>query len=277
MEPIKTKEVEKVIGEQSGHGMPPQMSTSEKPARPKLAAYATIAARVAIVLAVNTLLTFAGSKFTSLLGPNNTIATSESRQSTTIEPTPPVAVMELQLDERPLQRFPLATVGLKTFRVEKSATGKIAFNEDALTPIFSFYAGRIVRLIAKPGDLVEPGSPLFEIDTPDLMQAESDLLTAGSSLAKAKTALSLARRTENRQHDLYLHKAVALKEWEEAQSDLNNAESDVRAAEAVLAAARGPVGGPGQNGTPIAPFEAGDRDESGAGVGFPDSRAIIAR
>src|SRR2546425_6772483 len=113
MEPIKTKEVEKVTSAQSGQEAPPQMSTSEKPARPKLAAYATIAARVAIVLAVNTLLTFAGSKFTSLLGPNNTIATSESRQSTTIEPTPPVAVNEVQLDERPLQRFPLATVGLK--------------------------------------------------------------------------------------------------------------------------------------------------------------------
>src|SRR5439155_6873412 len=135
MEPIKTKEVEEVTGEQSDHGAPPQMSTSEKPARPKLAAYAAIAARVAIVLAVNTLLTFAGSKFTSLLGPNNTIATSETRQST-LEPTPTAAVNEVKLDERPLQRFPLTTVGMKPFRVEKSATGKIAFNEDALTPIF---------------------------------------------------------------------------------------------------------------------------------------------
>ena len=276
MEPIKTKEVEEVTGEQSDHGAPPQMSTSEKPARPKLAAYAAIAARVAIVLAVNTLLTFAGSKFTSLLGPNNTIATSESRQST-IEPTPPASVNEVKLDERPLPRFPLATVGLKTFRIEKSATGKIAFNEDALTPIFSFYAGRIVRLIAKPGDLVEPGSPLFEIDTPDLMQAESDLLTANASLAKAKTVLNLARRTADRQHDLYLHKAVALKEWEQAQSDLHAAASDVRAAEAVLAAARGRLRVLGKSDAEIAQLEAGHGIDRVARVVSPIAGTIIAR
>jgi cobalt-zinc-cadmium efflux system membrane fusion protein len=120
----------------------------------------------------------------------------------------------------------------RPFTAEKNATGKIAFDEDLVTPVFTIYTGRIVRLMAKPGDFVKTGDPLFEIDTPDVVQAEQDLITATTSTAKAKTALELARRTEDRQHRLYVAKAAALKDWEQAQSDLQSAENDLRAAQA---------------------------------------------
>mgnify|MGYP003334683127 CR=1 FL=1 len=42
-----------------------------------------------------------------------------------------------------------------TFRDERMTDGKIASNEDTTTPVFSPYSGRIMRLIAKPGDKVE--------------------------------------------------------------------------------------------------------------------------
>jgi cobalt-zinc-cadmium efflux system membrane fusion protein len=171
----------------------------------------------------------------------------------------------------------LETVSLKPFREEKSAPGKIAFNEDAMTPVFSFYTGRIVRLLAKPGDMVEPGSPLFEIDTPDLMQTEADLLAATSALAKANTALNLAHRSESRLHDLYLYKAVALKDWEQAQSDLHNAENDVRAAEAVLAATRGRLRVLGKSDIEITRLEGGKGIDRVARVASPIAGTVIAR
>jgi membrane fusion protein, heavy metal efflux system len=118
------------------------------------------------------------------------------------------------------------------FTAEKNATGKIAFDENLVTPVFTIYTGRVVRLMAKPGDFVKSGDPLFEIDTPDVVQAEQDLITATTSTAKAKTALELARRTEDRQHRLYVAKAAALKDWEQAQSDLQSAENDLRASQA---------------------------------------------
>src|SRR5947209_2350329 len=118
-----------------------------------------------------------------------------------------------------MQHITLAAVALKGFREEKTATGKIAFNEEFMTPVFSPYAGRVVRVLAKPGDVVKPGSPLLEIYTPDLVQAESDLIgNATSTLATARNALSLARRNEERQHQLYLDKAAALKDWQQAQA-----------------------------------------------------------
>jgi len=124
------------------------------------------------------------------------------------------------------------------FVAEKDATGKIAFDEDLVTPVFTIYTGRVVRLLAKPGDIVKKGDPLFEIDTPDVVQAEQDLITATTATAKANSVLELARRTEDRQHRLYVAKAAALKDWEQAQSDLKGAENDLRAAEAAESGSR---------------------------------------
>jgi len=142
------------------------------------------------------------------------------------------------IDPSQIQSIKLETAGSQTFRAEKIATGKIAFNEEVMTPVFSPYSGRVIRLLAKPGDVIKRGSPLIEIDTPDLVQNETDLITASIGLAKSNSMLELARRTENRQHHLYLNKAVSLKDWEQAESDLKNAERDVRSAESALEAAR---------------------------------------
>ncbi|MGH9823315.1 MAG: efflux RND transporter periplasmic adaptor subunit [Blastocatellia bacterium] len=142
------------------------------------------------------------------------------------------------IDQSQEQSIKVEAVKMLGFTAEKSATGKIAFNEDYVTPVFSPFTGRVVTLLAKPGDVVRKGSPLFEIDTPDLGQAESDLLTAVSGVTKAKASMELAERTEDRQHRLYLNKAVALKDWEQAQTDVTTAQSDLRSAEASEGAAR---------------------------------------
>ena len=152
--------------------------------------------------------------------------------STTIEPN------LVRIDEEQTPSITIEPVGSRSFLAEKVATGKIGFNEDVMTPVYSPYTGRIVRLLAKPGDPVNRGTPLFEIDTPDLVQAGQDLITAGINVPRARTVLELATRAEDRQHRLYLNKAVALKDWEQAEADLRNAERDLHAAENALAGAR---------------------------------------
>ncbi|MGD0091951.1 MAG: efflux RND transporter periplasmic adaptor subunit [Planctomycetota bacterium] len=142
----------------------------------------------------------------------------------------------------------VATAALQPFHGEKTTTGRIAFNDETVTPVFSPYTGRITRLVAKPGDAVQKGDPLFEIDTPDLVQTESDLISAISSLKKSQTALNLAKRSEGiaqrniasstrnlelsrkneeRQKTLYEGKAVALKDWEAAQQATQQAQKDL--------------------------------------------------
>ena len=68
-----------------------------------------------------------------------------------------------------------------------------------LTP----FSGRVTRLIAKIGDDVKRGDPLFEIDSPEVVQAQTDLIAAVQALDKSKSQLALAKRTLDRQTGLY--------------------------------------------------------------------------
>ncbi len=131
-----------------------------------------------------------------------------------------------------------APVQQRVFRSEHITEGKIAVNEDQSTSIFSPYSGRVTKLLAKPGDTVERGQPLFIIEATDTIQAQNDFIAAVAAVNKARSQVHLAEIVEKRQQDLYLGKAVALKEWQQAQADLTGAQSDLRSADTALEAAR---------------------------------------
>ncbi len=98
----------------------------------------------------------------------------------------------MTVDDDQLRQMKLEYVQVRPFQIERSAVGRIAFNEDHTTPVFTAYAGRMVRLLAGPGDDVWPGSPLAQIDTPDLVQAENDFWRLGDLTLCA--TLGCARR-----------------------------------------------------------------------------------
>ena len=126
----------------------------------------------------------------------------------------------------------------RVFRSEHITEGKIAVDEDRSTPIFSPYAGRVMRLFAKPGDTIERGQPLFTVEAADMVQAQNDFITAATALNKARSQLNLAQIIDKRQRDLYEGKAVPLKEVQNARAALDAAENDVRSGEVALEAAR---------------------------------------
>src|SRR5438445_10206344 len=129
-------------------------------------------------------------------------------------------------------------VAERAFRTEHVTEGKIAVDEDRSTPIFSPYAGRVTKLLARPGDSVTAGQPLFTIEATDMVQAQNDFRTATAGANKARSQLNLAQIVEKRNKDLYEGKAVALKEWQQSQNDLTAAQNDLRSAETALEAAR---------------------------------------
>ena len=106
----------------------------------------------------------------------------------------------------------LAAVRQVAFRDERATDGKIAINEDTTTPVFSPYSGRVSRLIAKPGDHVEVGKPLFAIDASEYVQGQNDLVTAVAGVEKAKSRLELAKTSEKRQRELLSIRGGALKD-----------------------------------------------------------------
>ena len=72
--------------------------------------------------------------------------------------------------------FRIEPVRLVTFHPEQVTEGNIAIDDDLTTPVFSHYSGRVIELIAKLGDHVEPGAPLFEIQASEFAQEQNDLI-----------------------------------------------------------------------------------------------------
>jgi cobalt-zinc-cadmium efflux system membrane fusion protein len=171
----------------------------------------------------------------------------------------------------------LAAVRQVAFRDERATDGKIGINDDTTTPVFSPYSGRVSRLIAKPGDYVERGMPLFAIEASEFVQGQNDLVTAVAGVEKAKSKLELAKTSEKRQRDLLAIRGGALKDLEQAQSDLVAAQGDLRAAEIALAAVRNRLRILGRSDEEIAKLEKVDHIGAEVIVAAPIAGTVIQR
>jgi cobalt-zinc-cadmium efflux system membrane fusion protein len=157
----------------------------------------------------------------------------------------------------------VAEVQALPFRSMLRADGNIAFNDDALTPVFSPYSGRVLRLHAKLGDVVKKGMPLMTVEAAEFVQGQSDVATA-------KANVELARATERRQHDLFDAGAAALKDWRQAQAELASAQ-------AAHAAARGRLRILGKSDAEIDGLERGVTPSTAAVVTAPISGTVTQR
>ena len=126
----------------------------------------------------------------------------------------------------------------RPFRAEHVTEGKIAVDEDRSTPVFSPYTGRVTRLLARPGDQVTQGQPLFVIEAADTVQAQNDFISAFTALNKAQSALDLAQLQDRRARDLYEGKAIPLKDFQQAEATLIQAQNDLRSSQTALEAVR---------------------------------------
>ena len=104
--------------------------------------------------------------------------------------------------------------------------------------MFSPYTGRVTKLLARPGDSVVKGQPLFVIEAADTVQAQNDYVAAMTGVNKAKSALDLAEIQDKRAKDLFEGKAVPLKDYQQSQATLIQAQNDLRSSQTALEAAR---------------------------------------
>lgn len=129
----------------------------------------------------------------------------------------------LELSDAQLGMVSIGTASERAFPLERDAVGSIDFNEDMAAQVFPPYQGRIVKLYAKIGDNVARGQPLLTIESPDLIQAESNLIAAAGVLDLTTNALERAKQ-------LYQVQGMAEKDLEQAVSDQQTAEGALRAA-----------------------------------------------
>jgi cobalt-zinc-cadmium efflux system membrane fusion protein len=129
----------------------------------------------------------------------------------------------VDLSNSQLDSVKVEPVAERDFPIEKAAVGSIDFNEYMSVQIFTPYQGKIIALYAEVGDDVKKGQTLFTIDSADLLQAESTLIAAAG-------VLELDRKNLDRLRDLYTTRAVSQRDVEQATSDEQTAEGNLRAA-----------------------------------------------
>jgi cobalt-zinc-cadmium efflux system membrane fusion protein len=133
----------------------------------------------------------------------------------------------VQVSDKQAGALKVGAVELREFALLKTAVGTIDFNENMLVQVFSQYPGKILKAFYNLGDEVNQGDILFTIDSPDLLQAESNLLASAGVLELQKRIL--ARVT------------MLLKTGGSAQKDVDQSTSDEQTAEGNFKAARNAV------------------------------------
>jgi len=103
-------------------------------------------------------------------------------------------------------------------------TGAVAYNAFNTTPVITQVGGPVSRILVVPGQHVKTGQPMLDVSSPDYSQ----LLDA---YLKAADSFRLADKNWVRAQDLYAHHAIAQRDLEQAESDRNQAQADLNAAD----------------------------------------------
>jgi cobalt-zinc-cadmium efflux system membrane fusion protein len=169
----------------------------------------------------------------------------------------------VDLSEKQAGTLKIAPVGPRDFVIVKTAVGTIDFNENLLVQVFSQYPGKILKAFYNLGDEVKQGDVLFTIDSPDLLQAESNLLASAGVLELQKR--TLARVT------------MLLKTGGSAQKDVDQSTSDEQTAEGNFKAARNAVRIFGKTDDEVDQIIAQRKVDSALPVPSPISGRIVTR
>lgn len=148
---------------------------------------------------------------------------STSRASASNTKAPSTANPTLELTSTQLDAIKIAPVATYAFPVEQDAVGTIDFDEDLDVPVFPAYQGTIIDTFAVLNQKIHKDEPLYTIKSPDLIQAESNLIGAAATY-------DLTRKELARAKSLAGTNGVSERELEQATSDEQTADGALKAA-----------------------------------------------
>ena len=164
--------------------------------------------------------------FLSACGHSASANTASGSSSATNSP-PSAPTVDLSASQ--LNTIKIEAVGSYAFPVEKEAVGNIDYDGDLSVQVFPSYQGTIIKTFVELGAEVQKEQPIYTIKSPDLIQAESNLIGAAATYELTTKELARAK-------DLYTTSVgVPQRELEQAISDQQTAEGALKAArDAVL-------------------------------------------
>jgi cobalt-zinc-cadmium efflux system membrane fusion protein len=140
-------------------------------------------------------------------------------------PRPPATEPEVMVSKRQFEKGGLRVEPVREEDIDDAltASGRVAFDDAHVAHVFSPVTGRVVRVLAQPGERVARGAPLLAILSPDVGSAFADSVKANADLVAAEHELA-------RQRDLVEAHAGARKDLEAAEASWRKARAEVERA-----------------------------------------------
>ena len=133
------------------------------------------------------------------------------------------ATLSVDLSSSQCKSIKVEAVSTYLFPVEKEAVGTISLADDLSVDVFPNYQGKLIKALVELGDTVQKAQPLYTVDSPDLIQAESTLIGASAQLELTEKELERAKTLNGAN-------GVSQREFEQATSDQQTAEGALKAA-----------------------------------------------
>jgi RND family efflux transporter, MFP subunit len=118
-------------------------------------------------------------------------------------------------------------IKLSTHRSSFSTSGTVQAISSKYAEIATPFAGRITKSLVRLGQKVLPGSPIFELSSPDFFEL-------GKAYFQAKQEMELAQKSLNRERDLLKNDVGVAKDVEEAETNFELRKKDYENALAAL-------------------------------------------
>jgi cobalt-zinc-cadmium efflux system membrane fusion protein len=155
---------------------------------------------------------------------------------------PPLAPGEFRATPEEQANITVAPAQVRDVSDVVVTDGKVATNDDRTTQIFPPFTGRVTHVYVTAGESVRQGQPLASFAANEVIQAQSDLVSARGAERQAAAQLAQAKTNFERQQELYKADAAAQKDFEQSRTDLAAAQQGLANAHAASAAAEGRVG-----------------------------------
>ncbi|MBC3870579.1 efflux RND transporter periplasmic adaptor subunit [Undibacterium oligocarboniphilum] len=148
---------------------------------------------------------------------------SSSGDNAAKDKKPPASLTSVTISDQQATHIEVVPVKTYDFVEQNEAVGYIDFNQDATVQVFTPYQGRIRQVFVKAGDDVRKGQALFSVDSPDLVTAESTLISTAGLTKLTTAALERAKKMLETQ-------TAAQKDVDQATADQQTADANFRAA-----------------------------------------------
>jgi cobalt-zinc-cadmium efflux system membrane fusion protein len=126
----------------------------------------------------------------------------------------------------------LQTIKSEAAQASKPATlrisGRLVWDESKTVRVFPPFSGRVVRILANPGNTVAPGQALAVLASPEFGQTQADARRAASDFALAEKNLARLR-------ELHANGVAPRKDMQTAEADHARAEAELQRAQKKIA------------------------------------------